>query len=282
MSISGGLDLAFDRIVEVKGDALQIYTKNQRQWRAPPLTDILIERFRTRWKQTGFMPVAVHAAYLINLATPDFLVRKRSVTAFADELQRASLLGVPLVILHPGSHLGQGVKAGLRKFTKNLDRAIARSETSKVTVLLENTAGQGTNLASGFHEIKEILNSSRYTDRLGLCFDTSHAFAAGYDIRTAQTYETTIRGLDREIGLERLRFFHLNDSRQPLGSRIDRHEHIGKGHIGIEGFRLLLQDDRFQDHPMVLETPKGEDLEQDKKNLVRLRSLLGGTPPGGW
>lgn len=276
MSIAGGLHLAFPRIRKVKGEALQIFLSNQRQWKTSPLTPEMVENFRLQWKKTGYMPVAAHDSYLINLAAPDSVTAEKSVVGFADELQRAATLGIAFLVAHPGSHRGQDVEAGLERFVRNLDRAIARSKTSKVMVLLETTAGQGTNLGSKFEEIGFILSESDYGDDLGVCFDTSHSFAAGYDIRTPETYEETFSQFDRLIGLERLKFFHLNDSKRPLGSRVDRHQHIGKGEIGLEGFRLLLNDRRFRHHPMVLETPKGKDLREDKRNLRVLRSLIRG------
>jgi deoxyribonuclease-4 len=168
------------------------------------------------------------------------------------------------------------VEAGLERFVHNLDSAISLSRTRTVSVLIETTAGQGTNLGSSFEEISFILRQSKYRDRLGVCFDTSHAFAAGYDLRTPETYDATFSLFDQIIGLPRLKFFHLNDSKRPLGSRVDRHQHIGKGEIGLEGFRLLLNDPRFRQHPMVLETPKGKDLKEDKRNLKVLRSLITG------
>ena len=274
MSIAGGLHLAFSRIQEVKGEALQIFAKNQVRWQTPRLTKEMSARFRKCWVESGRMPVAAHDSYLINLATPNRANCEKSVVAFADELRRAASLGIPFLITHPGSHLGEGVEAGLERFVHNLDRAIILSQTSQVTVLIETTAGQGNNLGSTFEEIAFILNQSQHGHLLGVCFDTSHAFAAGYDIRTPATYEKTITRFDRIIGLQRLQFFHLNDSKRPLGSRIDRHEHIGKGEIGLAGFRLLLNDQRFQHHPMVLETPKGKDLLEDKENLGVLRSLI--------
>jgi deoxyribonuclease-4 len=220
------------------------------------------------------MPVAAHDSYLVNLAGPDSDQTEKSVVAFAVQLQRAAKLEIPFLITHPGSHLGQGLEAGLERFIGNLDRAITRSRITTVTVLIETTAGQGTNLGSSFEEIAFILNQSKCSAHLGVCFDTSHAFAAGYDIRTPETYEDTFSRFDRIIGLERLKYFHINDSRPPLGSRVDRHAHIGKGKIGLSGFRLLLNDRRFQQHPMVLETPKGKDLQEDKENLKVLRSLI--------
>ncbi|UCF00913.1 MAG: deoxyribonuclease IV [Deltaproteobacteria bacterium] len=274
MSIAGGLHLAFTRIQEVQGESLQIFLGNQRQWQTVPLTSEMVEDFRQQWKETNAMPVAAHDSYLINLAAPDPTTLEKSVAAFADELQRAAILGIPCLITHPGSHRGGGVEAGLERFVENMDRALTISKTSTVMVLIENTAGQGTNLGSTFEEIAFIISASRYGDGIGVCFDTSHAFAAGYDIRTRATYEKTFSQFDRIIGLERLKFFHINDSKRPLGSRVDRHEHIGKGEIGLTGFRLLLNDPRFQQHPMVLETPKGKELEEDKANLRVLRSLI--------
>ena len=274
MSIAGGLHLAFARIHEVQGESLQIFLSNQRQWQTVPLTSQMVEDFRQQWKENDYMPVAAHDSYLINLAAPDPTTLEKSVAAFADELQRAAALGIPFLITHPGSHRGEGVEAGLERFVENMDRAITRSKTSTVMVLIENTAGQGTNLGSTFEEISFIISESQYGDRLGVCFDTSHAFAAGYDIRTRVTYEDTLSKFDQIIGLEKLKFFHINDSKRPLDSRVDRHEHIGEGEIGLAGFRLLLNDPRFRQHPMVLETPKGKDLKEDKENLRVLRSLI--------
>jgi deoxyribonuclease-4 len=274
MSIAGGLHLAFARIQEVQGESLQIFLSNQRQWKTTPLTSEMVTEFRQQWKENDYMPVAAHDSYLINLAAPDPTTLEKSVAAFADELQRAAALGIPFLITHPGSHRGEGVEAGLERFVENMDRAITRSKTSTVMVLIENTAGQGTNLGSTFEEISFIISESQYGDRLGVCFDTTHAFAAGYDIRTRVTYEDTLSKFDHIIGLEKLKFFHINDSKRPLDSRVDRHEHIGEGEIGLAGFRLLLNDPRFRQHPMVLETPKGKQLKEDKANLRVLRSLI--------
>lgn len=274
MSIAGGLHLAFARIQQVQGEALQIFTRNQRQWRTPPLTEKMAALFRQHWQQSGCIPVAAHDSYLINLAGSDALTVAKSLHAFTYEIKSAAALGIPFLVTHPGSHMDQGVEVGLKRFVRNLDRAITLSETPTVKVLIETTAGQGTNLGSSFEEIAFILGRSEYADRLGVCFDTSHSFAAGYDIRTAETYEATFSHFHKIIGLEHLKFFHINDSKKPLGSRVDRHQHIGKGEIGLEGFRLLLNDHRFQHHPMVLETPKGKDLKEDKRNLKVLRSLL--------
>ena len=274
MSTAGGLHLAFERLKAIEGEALQIFIKNQRQWHAPAIAPEAAERFKQSWRESGFKPIAVHDTYLINLATTAPVTLERSIAALADELRRTAALGIPYLIMHPGAHMGQGSATGLESFVGNLDQALSLSKTSSVSVLIENTAGQGTQLGSSFEEIAFILNGSRLSDRLGVCFDTCHAFAAGYDIRDPVSYTEVFSHFERVIGLDRLKFFHLNDSKKDLGARVDRHEHIGKGKIGLEGFRLLLEDPRFGKLPMVIETPKENGLERDKENLGLLRSLL--------
>ena len=274
MSIEGGLHMAFERIRIVRGESLQIFSKNQRQWMASPLSPVDIEGFLQAWEEWGKGPVAVHDSYLINLANPDTEKASRAVGAFADEIKRTAQLHIPYLIMHPGSHVGAGIEEGLRQLTANLDRAFEASGVSNsVMVLLETTAGQGTGLGSSFEELAQVISQSKYPQRLGVCFDTCHAFAAGYDISTKEGYSKTFDAFDAIIGLVRLKFFHLNDSKRELGSQVDRHEHIGKGKIGLEGFRLLMNDPRFADHPMILETPKEKDLKDDIKNLKLLRSL---------
>ncbi|MGA3113599.1 MAG: deoxyribonuclease IV [Syntrophobacteraceae bacterium] len=274
MSIAGGMHLAFERLKEIRGSALQIFTTNHRQWRSDKLSPLTIELFKYRWKQNGGIQVAAHGIYLINLAARDKLVLSRSISALAEELVRCANLGIQYLIMHPGAHLGEGTEAGLIRFVENLDRAIETSGVESVSVLIENTAGQGSSLGSSFEEINFILRNSRFGETMGVCYDTSHGFAAGYDMRDEEAYRFTLSKFDGAIGIGRLRFFHLNDSKRELGSRVDRHEHIGKGKIGLNGFRLLLNDPRFRDHPMVLETPKGKDLKEDKENMGVLRSLL--------
>ncbi len=275
-SISGGLHLAFDRILQVGGDALQIFTRNQRQWQAAPLEKEEIAAFKKAWDEAERMPVASHASYLINLGSSKKEQADKSVAAFALELQRCAKLGIEQVVIHPGSHGGAGVEIGLANVVNNLDRVIelAGDDCAAVTILLETTAGQGTGLGAEFEELAWILAQSKYSDRLGICVDTCHIFAAGYDIRTPETYGTTFEEFDRIIGMDRIHFFHLNDSKKELGSRVDRHEHIGQGHIGTTGFGCLLNDSRFAAHPMTLETPKGKDLAEDRQNLATLRALL--------
>ncbi len=273
-SVSKGLHFAFDRIERVGGHSLQIFTRNQRQWNPKPLTPEEIEAFAAAWDEHRGMIVASHASYLINLASGRDDLRAKSIESFTSELQRCDKLNIPYIVIHPGSHGGDGVETGLERFTGALDEVIDRADTDTM-VLIETTAGQGTSLGSRFEELAHIRNRSRHGHSIGVCLDTCHIFAAGYDIRSPDAYQETIQRFDEIIGLEHLHFFHLNDSKKDLASRVDRHEHIGKGFIGIEAFRNLLNDERFTNHPMTLETPKGDDLREDVENLATLRSLIG-------
>jgi deoxyribonuclease IV len=278
-SVAGGLHLAFDRLEQVGGEALQIFTRNQRQWNLQPLTADEITLFQTARMQTtgshGIISkvVASHASYLINLASGKQELTDKSILAFAAEIHRCEQLGIPFVVIHPGSHGGDGVETGLARFTKALDLVLDETGAG-VMVLLETTAGQGTSLGSRFEELAFVFEHSRYPQRLGVCVDTCHIFAAGYDIRILSAYIQTLEEFDRLVGIGRIKFFHLNDSKQKLASRVDRHEHIGQGEIGLDGFRCLLNDPRFADHPMTLETPKGDDLHEDRDNLLVLRRLI--------
>ncbi len=275
MSVSGGLELAFARIRRVDGEAMQIFSRNQRQWRAAPISAEEAGRFVAAWRGWGVFPVAVHGSYLINLASPRKETAAKSVQALAAELVRTAALGIPYLVMHPGAHLGAGTEAGLTTFVKNLDEVFHKTtDPEKVMILIENTAGQGTGLGADFNEIAFILKASQYGERLGVCLDTCHVFAAGHDIRTPEAYRQTFADFDRIIGIDRIKFFHLNDSKKNLGSRVDRHEHIGQGEIGMKAFELLVNDPRFASHPMVLETPKGPDLAEDRTNLAILRGLL--------
>lgn len=275
MSVAGGLHLAFERIREVGGRSLQIFTRNQRQWAATPVTGEEVELFRRAWKEWGEFPVATHNSYLINLASPKPEVTRRSLTALHAELVRSGALGIPFVIMHPGAHLGSGIEQGIARVAQNLDQVFrAAGPENRVTILLETTSGQGTTLGSSFEEVAGLINASQFSSRLGVCLDTCHIFAAGYDFRTPETYRATFQAFDSTIGLGRLKFFHLNDSLKELNSKVDRHTHIGKGKIGLAGFRLLMNDPRFEQLPMTLETPKGEDLREDKENLAVLKGLM--------
>ena len=272
-SVSGGLHLAFDRIHSVGGNCLQIFTRNQRQWAAPALQAKEIAVFRSAHKENGAMIVASHASYLVNLASSKEDLLEKSVHSLILEIERCRQLGIPLVVLHPGSHGGDGTQIGLGRFVDGLDQVLSASD-GQVQVLLETTAGQGTGLGSRFEELAYILENSRYPELLGVCIDTCHIFAAGYELRSPAGYAATITALETTVGLNKVRLIHLNDSKTELGSRVDRHAHIGQGAIGLAGFRNLLQDSRFSGLPMILETPKGADLEEDRKNLQTLRSLL--------
>lgn len=272
-SVGGGLHLAFERIERAGGEALQIFTRNQRQWNPANLKDEEIELFRDAHDKSGRMPVTSHASYLVNLATGKEELLEKSINNLVLELQRCAQLGLPSVVLHPGSHGGDGVEVGLDRVVSGLDRTIEKAGV-EVRILVETTAGQGTGLGSRFEELGYILQNSKYPDLLGVCVDTCHVFAAGYELRTEDGYLSTIADLERAVGLDKVLFFHLNDSKKELGCRVDRHEHIGKGAIGLEGFRNILNDSRFTGRPMTLETPKGDDLEEDRENLRVLRSLM--------
>jgi deoxyribonuclease-4 len=282
MSIEGGLDLAVERAARAGCDVLQIFTKSSNQWKAKDLGEPDVARFRERVVREGISIVAAHDSYLINLASPEETLFRRSLEAFVIELERCRRLGIPYLVAHPGAHVGSGTTQGIRRIASALDEAHAAVPGAECRVLLEITAGQGSVIGSRFEEIAEILSAVRSPESLGVCFDTAHAFAAGYDIRSQAGYEATFREFDRVIGLGRLMAFHLNDSRRDLGSRLDRHEHIGRGWIGREAFRLLVNDPRFASVPMFLETPKGPDLREDIENLATLRSLLGRDRPIAW
>jgi len=272
-SVSGGLHLAFERIKRAGGDALQIFTRNQRQWIPAELKAEEIQLYKEAHEKSGKMIVASHGSYLVNFATAKKELLAKSTRAFSLELQRCHQLGIPYVVLHPGSHGGDGVEVGLNRFIAGLDGAIEQSGT-EIEILVETTAGQGTGLGRSFEELAHILQNSKYSSQLGVCVDTCHIFAAGYDIRSFESYNNTIAELDDRVGLNKVKFFHLNDSKKGLGSCVDRHEHIGKGAIGLAGFKSLLNDSRFAHLPMTLETPKGDDLKEDRENLKTLRSLI--------
>jgi len=277
MSIAGGVDKAPLRGREVGCDAIQIFTKSNRQWRGRPLGDEEVDAFRTNLKAAGIGLVVAHDCYLLNLAAPVAAVWKRSVVAFRDELDRAERLGIPYLVTHPGSHLSAGEADGMARVAEALNVLHATLPRHRVRVLLETTAGQGTSLGHRFEQLAAILEQVEAAHRVGLCLDTCHLFAAGYDIRSPEGYRETMRGLTACGGHARVKAIHLNDSRQGLGSRVDRHAHIGKGCLGSGAFRLFLNDPRLRTVPMILETPKDEDfVTADRRNLARLRRLLDG------
>ena len=274
MSIAGGVGNAFLEGKKVDCDAIQIFTKSSRQWAAKPLAKEEIEQFQINRKETGIDTVVAHDSYLLNLGSPDSGLRKRSIAAFIDEMERCEALGVSNLIAHPGAHVGAGEIEGIKTIAKSLDEVHKACPKFNVKVTLEITAGQGSNLGYRFEQIGAMIDATKESDRLRVCFDTEHAFAAGYDLRTKEGYERTFSEFDEAIGIKLLAAFHLNDSKKEFHSRVDRHEHIGQGFIGVEAFRLLMNDKRFWGLPMCLETPKGPDLKEDRENLTLLRSLI--------
>jgi deoxyribonuclease-4 len=273
MSIAGGLHRALERGREVGCSVVQIFLKNQRQWTARPYPDSEVREFRAAWKATGIRMVFAHASYLINLATPVPAEWRRAVDVFHDELERAEALGLPFVVIHPGSHRGSGPEEGVRRVAQAIDVLHERTRGHRVRIVLENTAGGGASIGRSFEELAVVVGAVKEPDRVGVCLDTCHLFAAGYDIRSADGYRLTMARCRRLLGRGRVRAFHLNDARQPLGSGLDRHEKIGRGHLGIEPFRRLVNDRRFARVPMALETPKDPEPRADREALALLRRL---------
>jgi deoxyribonuclease-4 len=273
-SISGGLHKAFDRAQSVGCDAVQIFVKSNRSWAVKPLTDEDIARFKARASETGIRPVVGHASYLLNLGTPDETLWKKSRDMLIVELARCEALDVPYLVLHPGSHVGTGEEAGMARVAQALGEVHAATLGFRTQILLETTAGQGDSLGRSFEHLAWMIKYTPQGERLGVCLDTCHVFAAGYELRTPEGYAATMGAFDRVIGLGRLKAIHLNDSKGDFGGRKDQHEHIGKGHIGLEGFRHVLNDPRLAELPGLLETPKGDDLHEDRENLAALRSLV--------
>ena len=279
MSISGGLYKALLRGEKTGCQVIQIFTRNRSRWKCKALSKKEIDTFHEIRDKTTVIPVAAHNSYLINLASPRSNVAEESFHALLDELGRAELLGLPYLVMHPGAHLGEGEAKGLLRIAEGINRVHDRTEGYNVKILLETTAGQGTSLGYRFEHLAEIIERTESKDRLGVCFDTCHAFAAGYDFRNLTTYKALFRDFDDVIGLNRLMLFHINDSKKELGSRVDRHEHPGGGKIGLQAFSQLLNDDKFSEHPFLLETPKGENgngVDLDIINLNLLRGLKEG------
>jgi len=280
MSIAEGFDQAPVLGKQVGCDCIQIFTKSNRQWQARPISDDEAAAFRASCREQDVHPVHAHNCYLINLAASDAALRKKSEKSFAMELERSELLGLPCLIAHPGSHTGGGEEKGMALVAAALHRLLESTRGCKVGILVETTAGQGSSIGHTFEQIAGIIGEvcdkcSDGEQRIGVCYDTCHTFAAGYDIRTPETYKETFDKFDRVIGLKKLKAFHLNDARADFASRIDRHEHIGKGKLGPEAFKLLMKDPRFRDVPKFLETPKGKlgKRDWDAVSLELLRKL---------
>ena len=278
MSTSGGVYTAFARGERSGCVTMQVFTKNNSRWSAPPYDDPAIGRFRAEAARTGIAPVVAHATYLINLCATDPSILQRSRDALTDELTRCAQLGIAGLIVHPGAHGGRGEPDGIRLIAESVNEAHERTPGCAALTVLETTAGQGTSLGYRFEQLGEIIGRVERQERMAVCIDTCHVFAAGYDIGTPAGWDATIGEFDRAIGLSRLAAVHVNDSRRERGSRVDRHEHIGKGAIGLGGFRMLMNDERLERVPKILETEKSEDMHEDIENMALLRSLM---RPGG-
>ena len=282
LSIAGGLPRAVERAVASKCEALQIFTKSAGQWRARTLPPEEVALFRASRDRAG-LPVVAHNSYLINIAAAEPVLRAKSMAALGEELDRAEMLGLDGLVMHPGSYTTGTEAQGLRLIAQGLRALLRERPHQRVKVLVEHTAGQGTNLGHRFEHLATILERLDGSPRIAICLDTCHLLTAGYDLCSEAGYEATFRAFDRLVGLDRLALFHLNDSKKPCGSRVDRHEHIGKGCLGLEPFRRLVNDPRFTHHPMVLETPKLDTPESrrrsdvdpwDRRNLRTLRRLV--------
>jgi deoxyribonuclease-4 len=275
-SIAGGLHKALHRASQYNCSALQIFTKNAITWKERSLSIHDVEQFnvaRRRCPEVRF--ICSHAAYLINLASPDPKTHARSVKALKHELLRSSLLGIPYVVLHPGAHRGMGENRGLHRIAESINATFDHSTDSACALLLETTAGQGSQLGHTFEQLALIADRVEATERVGFCFDTCHVFAAGYDLRTKGAFTKTVQAFHEAIGLERLRVIHLNDAKKGLGSKVDRHEHIGKGKIGLSAFRFIMNHPRLKTIPKILETPKENGaVDCDLLNLNRLQALI--------
>jgi deoxyribonuclease-4 len=287
LSIAGGLPRAVDRAEASGCEALQIFTKSAGQWRAREIPADEIALFKRRVRETGIGPVVAHNSYLINLAAADEALREKSIASLCEELDRAEALGLDGLVMHPGSYTSGTEQAGLRMIAEGLATIFEARPDAKTRVLLEHTAGQGTNLGHRFEHLAEIIERLGGSRRVGVCLDTCHLLAAGYDICSQEGYDDTFRQFGRIVGFSRLKAFHFNDSKKPCGSRVDRHEHIGKGCLGLDPFRRILNDPRFAKLPMLLETPKLDTPQSrrlsdvdplDKKNLRVLRGLLQSSP----
>jgi deoxyribonuclease IV len=274
MSIAGGVHCAVERAASIGCTTMQMFVKNNNQWRGKPLEPEDIATYKKLLRESSIGPVVVHDTYLINLCATDNDILQKSRNALKDELDRCEALDVEYLNFHPGSHMGAGEMEGIQRIAESLNLIHEQTSGYRVKSVIETTAGQGTAIGYRFEHLKQIIDLVEQPDRMAVCVDTCHIFAAGYDIVTEAGYEQTFREFDSIIGLTRLVAFHVNDAKRERGSRIDRHEHIGKGTIGKAGFRLLMNDERFSAIPKILETPKEADMKEDVKNMKVLRSLM--------
>lgn len=279
MSIAGGFDKAVERARSVDSDALQIFTKNQNQWKARPIDPDEVVRFRESLESSGIKTVVAHDSYLINLASPKDDLWEKSIAAFREELERCELLGVPYLVTHPGAYTESSAEEGITRVIAALDRVHAELPGYKVMTLLETTAGQGTTLGATFEQLAAMRTGVGAPERVGVCLDTCHIFVAGYDIRTPDAYAETMQAFDSTIGLQQIKAFHFNDALKELGSKRDRHARIGYGLIGAAGFWSFMNDARLQGRAALLETEKGDDLAEDREAIELLRAMVGAPMP---
>jgi deoxyribonuclease-4 len=273
-SIQGGVSNAVDLAEKLKFSAMQIFTKNNNQWKGKPLSDDEVNSYKTKLKNSGIKFVVSHDSYLINLCAKDEEILQKSREAFWDELNRCEMLDIPFLNFHPGAHGGNGEDYGIKMIAESINIVHSKTKNFKVKSMLEVTAGQGTALGYKFEHLANIIDLVEHKERLSVCIDTAHIFAAGYNIKDEKEYEKVINDFDEIVGLSRLNCFHMNDSKKELGSRVDRHDHIGKGFIGVEGFRNIMNDKRLTHIPKILETPKGKEQLEDLENLSVLKSLI--------
>lgn len=273
MPTAGGVWKALERGREAGCEVVQIFVKNNLQWKGKPLAPEALARFAEERNRTKFACIFGHAGYLINLAAPPSPTREKSIQSLIQEVQLATALDLPFLVLHPGSHLGKGETQGIRRLIAGLNEVCRATKRSRVRIALEVTAGQGSCLGYRIEHLAAAYEGVNSPERLGVCLDTAHLYAAGYDIRSPRGWNALIHAVDEWIGLREILAFHLNDSKTCLKSRVDRHEHIGKGRIGLDSFRHIVNDQRFKNHPGCLETPKSTDLHEDVENLAALRSL---------
>ncbi|MBU8934801.1 MAG: deoxyribonuclease IV [candidate division Zixibacteria bacterium] len=273
-SIAGGVHKAIERGHKATCDAIQIFNKSNNQWRAAKLKPDDVDEFLRLQEELGVTAATSHTSYLINLASPSDTLLEKSFLSLKEEMERCNVLKVPSLVIHPGSHVGSGEEDGMVRVGRSINRLFDELNDNTVTLLLECTAGQGTNLGYTFEQIAYMIDLVDDKDHIGVCLDTCHIFSAGYELRDANGYRQTFKAFDDIIGLNQLRIIHVNDSKKPFGEKKDRHEHIGQGEIGLEGFRNLVNDKRLESIPMILETPKGDDLVEDIENLKVLRNLV--------